>query len=50
MSIQKGDVKSTVSSNKKLSNFIKIDKITNHKIGIENFVNWYLDFYGFGKK
>ena len=49
-SIQKGDVKSTVSSNKKLSNFIKTKKITNHETGIENFVMWYLDFYGFGKK
>lgn len=48
--IQKGDVKSTVASNKKLSSFIKIKKITNHKIGIENFVNWYLDFYSLRKK
>ena len=36
--------------NKKLSNFIKTKKITNHETGIENFVMWYLDFYGFGKK
>lgn len=49
-SIQKGDVKSTVSSNTKLSNFINTKKVTNHETGIENFVMWYLDFYGFRKK
>ncbi len=48
--IQKGDVKSTVTSNKKLAQFIDINNITNHEIGIENFVNWYLDFYNSGKK
>ena len=36
-SIQKGDVKSTVTSNKKLSKFINVNKITDHKVGIENF-------------
>ncbi len=49
-SIQKGDVKSTVTSNKKLSKFINVNKITDHKVGIENFVNWYLDFYRLRKK
>ena len=47
--IQKGDVKSTVTSNRKLSNFIKINKITNHEIGIQNFIEWYLSFFNSAK-
>lgn len=50
MNIQKGDVKSTVTSNKKLSKFINVNKITDHKVGIKNFVDWYLDFYSLRKK
>ena len=48
--IQMGDVKSTVSSSKKLTKYIKIDKITDHDKGIGNFVNWYLNFYVSRKK
>ena len=43
--IQMGDVISTVTSNKNLKNLINMKKPTSHKVGIKNFVNWFLSYH-----
>ena len=42
--LQKGDVLETISSKKKLKHFLKIKKPINYKVGIKNFISWYLDY------
>lgn len=39
-----GDVRSTVASNNILKSYIKMKKPTNHKIGLNKFVDWYKSY------
>ena len=43
--IQMGDVRSTVTSNKILKNFINMRKPTSHEVGISKFVEWYKNYF-----
>ncbi len=43
--IQIGDIKDTLSSKKKLNEFLGNLKVTDYKIGIKNFINWYRSYY-----
>ena len=43
--MQPGDVSSTLSSTKKLDNWISYKPSTNIKEGIKEFINWYKNFY-----
>jgi len=43
--IQMGDIKETLSSKKNLNQYIPDINFTNYKIGIKNFVNWYLKYF-----
>ena len=43
--IQLGDVKSTTASNKILNNWIKQKKPTSHKVGIQKFIKWYVNYF-----
>ena len=45
LTMQMGDVKSTVASNKFLNKWIKQKKATPHSIGIKKFVEWYLNYF-----
>ncbi len=45
-SIQKGDVKATVSDSKKLKKFIKFKPTTKIDDGVKNFVKWFNMYYG----
>ena len=44
LNIQKGDVKDTLSSNKKIKKILKIKKFTPFKKGISQFVTWFKEF------
>ena len=44
LTIQKGDVKDTLSSNKKIKKILKIKKFTPFKKGISQFVTWFKEF------
>ena len=44
--LQKGDVIRTSSDSKKISRWINYLPKTNIKVGIKNFAEWYLQFYG----
>ena len=43
--MQKGDVKITLSDTSLLKNLTGYNPTTNYKIGIRNFLNWYLSYY-----
>ncbi|MAZ07161.1 MAG: hypothetical protein CMM99_01660 [Rickettsiales bacterium] len=45
LSMQMGDVKSTVASNKFLNKWINQKKATPHSLGIRKFVKWYLSYF-----
>ena len=45
MPLQKGDVKQTVSNTSLLKKITGYNPKTNYKVGIKNFLNWYLDYY-----
>lgn len=45
LSMQMGDVKSTVASNKLLKKWIKQKKATPHSIGIKKFIEWYFQYF-----
>ena len=45
MSMQKGDVYSTLSDSSLLKRITGYNPKTNYKIGIKKFINWYLDYY-----
>ena len=45
MPMQKGDVKSTLSDTTLLKKLTGYNPKTNYKIGIRNFLNWYLNYY-----
>jgi UDP-glucuronate 4-epimerase len=45
MSMQKGDVYSTLSDRSLLNRITGYNPKTNYKIGIKKFINWYLDYY-----
>ncbi len=42
---QTGDVEKTFSDSSNIKKIIKLDKITPIERGIENFINWYKDYY-----
>ena len=46
MRLQPGDIKNTLSSTKKLYKAVSYKPSTSYKVGIKNFINWYLDYYG----
>ena len=50
MSMQKGDVKITVSNTTLLKRITKYNPKTNYKIGIKKFLKWYLNYYKINKK
>ena len=43
--LQKGDIPNTNSNSKKLYNKINFKPRTNYKVGIKNFISWYLNYY-----
>ena len=45
LKLQQGDIKDTLSSTKKLKDAINYKPRTTYKVGVKNFVNWYLDYY-----
>ena len=45
MPMQKGDVKITLSDTNLLKKLTGYNPSTNYKIGIKNFLNWYLSYY-----
>ena len=50
MSIQKGDVKTTVSNTTLLRRLTNYNPKTNYKTGIKKFLKWYLNYYEINKK
>ncbi len=50
MSMQKGDVKITVSNTTLLKRITKYNPKTNYKTGIKKFLKWYLNYYKINKK
>ena len=49
VSMQKGDVHSTLSDTRLLKNITKYNPNTNYKIGLKKFINWYLNYYKLNK-
>ena len=45
MPMQKGDVQSTLSDTKLLKSITNYNPKTTYKVGIKNFINWYIDYY-----
>ena len=45
MPMQKGDVQTTLSDTKLLKNITNYNPKTTYKVGIKNFINWYLKYY-----
>ena len=43
--MQMGDIKETLSSKKNLNKYFPEINFTNYKIGIKNFVNWYMEYF-----
>jgi UDP-glucuronate 4-epimerase len=43
--MQMGDIKETLSSKKNLNKYFPQINFTNYKIGIKNFVNWYMEYF-----
>ena len=50
MKMQKGDVKITLSDTSLLKKIAKYNPITDYKIGIKKFLEWYLSYYKINKK
>ena len=50
MSMQKGDVKITISNTTLLKRITKYNPKTNYKTGIKKFLKWYLNYYKIDKK
>ena len=50
MSMQKGDVKITISNTALLKRITKYNPKTNYKTGIKKFLKWYLNYYKIDKK
>jgi len=50
MKMQKGDVKITLSDTSLLKKIAKYNPIIDYKIGIKNFLKWYLSYYKINKK
>ena len=49
LNLQKGDVPKTLSDTTNLDNLIGKRKKTDIKVGINNFVDWYLQYYNKGR-
>jgi len=50
MSMQKGDVKTTISNTTLLRRLTNYNPKTNYKTGIKKFLKWYLNYYEINKK